>query len=509
MSLSSGTWFGRLWEALRSRRLSRTIIGLAALALVLMVVVNLATFVMIRRTAEFNDTIEHSHLVRNTAKRLLIRLVDVETGQRGFLLTGRPEYLRVHDEALRELPDLHDRLVELTDGDSELAPRVERIWGLAVQRQDLAERTIGLARSGRSGEAVVLVRGGQGKELMDQMRAEIDEIEAFESARQEFRTRRSEWAAGVTMAVNLLAGVLILMLGGVVAWLARRHVEEINAAHEEVNLLNASLERKVRERTLDLSQANEEIQRFAYIVSHDLRAPLVNVMGYTSEIDQARLAVERQMDVLTRTHPELLDAQAEVAVREDLPEAVGFIRASTAKMDRLINAILRLSREGRRGLAPELIDMTAMVGAVADTVHHQVAEREARITVERLPSLESDRLALEQIFGNLVDNAVKYLQPDRPGRITVSGRETVAGVEYRVSDNGRGVSERDKERIFELFRRAGRQDQPGEGLGLAFVRNSVRRLGGSIEIDSTLGEGSTFVLKFPKRLYPEIAGDAA
>src|SRR5690606_41487837 len=101
----------------------------------------------------------------------------------------------------------------------------------------------------------------------------------------------------------------------------------------------------------------------------------------------------------------------------------------------------------------------------------------------------------------LIDNAVKYLDTDRPGEIVVSGEELAGGwVVYRIADNGRGVAPRDHERIFELFRRSGRQDRAGEGLGLAFVRNSGRRLGGTIEVESELGIGSTFRLKFPKRL---------
>jgi signal transduction histidine kinase len=112
------------------------------------------------------------------------------------------------------------------------------------------------------------------------------------------------------------------------------------------------------------------------------------------------------------------------------------------------------------------------------------------------------------VLGNLIDNAVKYLEPSRPGRIVISGEALAGGwVRYSVTDNGRGIAERDHERVFELFRRAGRQNTLGEGLGLAFVRNSVRRLGGSIEIESELGKGSTFHLKFPTRLILDEPGD--
>ena len=253
------------------------------------------------------------------------------------------------------------------------------------------------------------------------------------------------------------------------------------------------------DRTAALTRANEEIQRFAYIVSHDLRAPLVNVMGYTSELEQAGKVVDKAIIDAEKTRA--VDADVVMAVREDMPEAIGFIRASTEKMDRLINAILKLSREGRRNLAPETLDMTAMAQGIANSVHHQTEASGARIEVQSLPEIESDRISMEQIIGNLIDNAVKYLDHGRPGEIVVSGEDVAGGwVVYRVADNGRGIAPRDHERIFELFRRSGKQDRSGEGLGLAVVRNSVRRLGGTIDVESELGKGSTFLLKFPKRL---------
>ena len=254
-------------------------------------------------------------------------------------------------------------------------------------------------------------------------------------------------------------------------------------------------------------RANEEIQRFAYIVSHDLRAPLVNVMGYTSELEQAGKIVDRAIHEAEKTR--VVDPEIVTAVREEMPEAIGFIRASTEKMDRLINAILKLSREGRRNLLPEPLDMTAMAQNIANSVHHQTEASGARIEVQSLPEIESDRISMEQIVGNLIDNAVKYLDHDRPGEIVVSGEDVPGGwVVYRVADNGRGIAPRDHERIFELFRRSGRQDRSGEGLGLAFVRNSVRRLGGTIDVESELGKGSTFLLKFPKRLILSEPGGA-
>ncbi|RZJ97033.1 MAG: histidine kinase [Brevundimonas sp.] len=493
---------------LRTPTLSRSVTLLLAVAIALLLAANVATFVMITRTGAFNATVEKSSRLRLTAKDVLVQSVDAETGQRGFLLTGRAEYLEPYDHAVANLPVTFAQLDSLALDDADVGPRVERLRELSQLRMRRIALTLELARSGRIGEAVAAMRSGEGKQLMDAMRAETSAIDEVLATRLEFRTRQSEWGSTVTVIVNAIGGLLILVLAGMSAWLVRRYVKELQTAREEVAAANLGLEDKVRERTGDLIRANEEIQRFAYIVSHDLRAPLVNVMGYTSELEQAGKTIDRAITEAEKART--VDKDVVMAVREDMPEAIGFIRTSTEKMDRLINAILKLSREGRRTLVPEVLEMTPLVQAIADSVRHQTEAADAVITVEPLPHLDSDRLSIEQVFGNLVDNAVKYLDPKRPGRITISGETAPGGwVVYRIADNGRGISPKDHERIFELFRRSGRQDRPGEGLGLAFVRNSVRRLGGSIDIESELDRGSTFTLKFPKRLVLQDAGDTA
>jgi signal transduction histidine kinase len=497
-----------LGHFLRTPSLSRSVVGLLTGAIALLLIVNVGVFVMLQRTSDYNHSVERGHRIRLAATEVMTLSVDAETGQRGFLLTGRAEYLEPYTSAVSRMPEHLDELARLTAGDPDLSPRAGRIRELSQQRLDIIDRTIALGRMGRGDEAIQLIREGSGKVLMDQMRAETSAINEIEATRLQFATRQTEWASGATVLVNALAGLLILALAGVSGWLIRRYVQEIQQARDALDAMNAGLETKVRDRTFELTRANEEIQRFAYIVSHDLRAPLVNVMGFTSELEQAGKVIDRQMTAVETRAPKLVEQDALTAVREELPESIGFIRASTEKMDRLINAILKLSREGRRNLVPETLDMSAMVQAAADSVRHQTEASDATIVVEPLPAIQSDRLSMEQIVGNLVDNAVKYLDPARPGRIVVSGRETGDGwVVYRIADNGRGISDRDHERIFELFRRSGKQDRAGEGLGLAFVRNSVRRLGGAITVESELGKGSTFMLKFPTRLVLADAGE--
>jgi signal transduction histidine kinase len=246
-------------------------------------------------------------------------------------------------------------------------------------------------------------------------------------------------------------------------------------------------------------QANQEIQRYAYIVTHDLRAPLVNIMGFTAELEGSLKSIQHLIDEpLVGPREETLN-EARIAAKEDLPEAINFIRSSTRKMDGLINAILKISRDGRRPLQPEPIDLAAVVQASGEAIQHQIAEADGELDVSvNIPELVSDRFSIEQIIGNLFDNAVKYRDPTRPLKLSVKAfplNRFKIGID--VIDNGRGIAPEDHERVFELFRRAGVQDKTGEGIGLAQVRSLVRNMGGEIKVKSELGKGTTFMIRLP------------
>jgi len=274
---------------------------------------------------------------------------------------------------------------------------------------------------------------------------------------------------------------------------------------------NLNLETTVEERTADLREANDEIQRFAYIVSHDLRSPLVNIMGFTSELEELRSEIFKRIAALGRAPTSLppppIDGDSTTLalagedrrLLQDFSEALEFIKSSIDKMDRLISAILNLTREGRREFEPVRIETRELIEAVVATLAHQAGEAQAQIRIGPLPEITSDRLALEQIFSNLIDNALKYLKPGVPGNIVIRGRTKLNFAIFEVSDNGRGIDPKDHQRIFELFRRSGTQDKPGQGIGLAHVRALVRRLGGSMSVSSEIDKGSTFTITLPIR----------
>ncbi|KQV84502.1 histidine kinase [Rhizobium sp. Root1220] len=457
---------------------------------------------LVQTNRSYSEETASLRRVRSSIVNLLTSVQDAETGQRGFLLSSDPAYLAPYNTALEELPTRRKTLVDNVLPLPTYASQLDALNAAIDGKMKELSTTVALTKDGKLAEAVAVVRDDAGRELMDAVRAILGDFLQQTDDRLRVLVEAQLSAADNLQWVTIVGAIAILLVLGGAIMIIVQHVRDLAAATEEVELLNVGLETRVNERTQDLIRANQEIQKFAYIVTHDLRAPLVNIMGFLSELDTATKAVSAYVlaDGKTPTAEEVYEARR--AVEEDLPEALGFIRSSTRKMDSLINAILKISRDGRRKLQPERIDLKALIDTAAANVHHQLVETdgtaEARV---RVGGIITDRFSLEQIFGNLFDNAVKYQVQGRPLTLNIDAYPDGPGrVRVDVKDNGRGIGPQDLERVFELFRRAGDQDQRGEGIGLAHVRSLIRNLGGDITVKSELGQGSTFILTLPSDL---------
>jgi signal transduction histidine kinase len=483
-----------------STRSSRGPLALMAVgALALLIIIGTATWLAVV-TTELSADVLQARAARTAASDELETMLDAETGQRGYILTGDPSYLEPYTRAqARAVADLAE-LRRTEQGNAAIKPMLDAMAKVANQKLAELARTISLAQSGRRDEALAEIHTNRGKIYMDQTRRLMGAIIDDAERSVERDLGRLTFNAQLLRTITIVGGIFIVLFAGAAFRLLLRYIREAVRARGEVEELNVTLEDRVVRRTAALTRANEEIQRFAYIVSHDLRAPLVNIMGFTSELEVGTQALQTY---LADEKPETRPAALQVA-NQALPEAVSFIRSSTTKMDGLINAILKLSREGKRELVAEDVDLRRVFEAVLGSMKHQIDETGTTVTLSpRLPIVRSDRLSLEQIFGNLVDNALKYLQPGRPGRLKIEAEDNGSNIAIKVSDNGRGIADQDRERVFELFRRAGRQDKPGEGIGLAHVRALVRRLGGDITVRSRIGEGSEFRIVLPRSLLIE------
>ena len=480
------------FDVLRSFKQQLPLVG----GFVLLLLVAAGSIALVITNQHFAEGVSHTLEVRSTAYRLLTKAQDAETGQRGYLLTGNTDYLNPYEKGRTEAPKALDDLRRLVSAAQQA--EVKRIEvSLKGKLAELAT-TVALARNGDHDAALKRVKGNVGNNLMEDIRTSIESIEADEGHSEDAQMAVLGGYNKLLAAASLAGLLIVVALAGYVIRASGQATRKLLASQDELRHTNENLEELVAERVSELQMANDEIQRFAYIVSHDLRAPLVNVMGFTSELDAVRADIATFLTEVEREVPRLVTVDRRMAIETDLPEALAFIRSSTVKMDRLINAILKLSREGRRVLTPEAIDLRALAVAQGESLSQQLDGAEAKLVVaDDLPGLVSDRLAVEQIFGNLIENAVKYLQKGRPGHIEVRGRKQGTYLHYDIEDNGRGIEAKDYERVFELFRRSGEQDKPGEGIGLAYVRNLARRLGGNVAVRSEFGKGSTFTVTLP------------
>ncbi|WP_027488695.1 sensor histidine kinase [Allorhizobium undicola] len=478
-----------------------TMLMLALGALILFSIIASSIW-LLGRTQDMFDVVVQERQVRRTIADLLQNLTDAETGQRGYIITQQQDFLRPYTDSVGDVRNILANLDKQMANQPERARQLPQLHRLVDAKLGELEATLNLARIGRIQESVDAVRGGFGKNAMDEIRQLLETMrDTADISLDEgiaAQKRASNWLTWFTLGGAI---AIVAVLGGALAVIIQ-HVRELSQARQEVELLNRGLEARVQERTEDLIQANQEIQRFAYIVTHDLRAPLVNVMGFTAELDTALKSLQAYVLSEGAQLSEQQIADARLAASEDLPEAIGFIRSSTRKMDGLINAILKISRDGRRQLKPEPVSLNEILQTTAASVQHQIGESGGKVDISiDVDMIVSDRLSIEQILGNLFDNAIKYRRPEIP--LNLAARTVQDGrhfIRIDIKDNGRGIAAEDHERIFELFRRSGQQDQRGEGIGLAHVRSLARNLGGEITVTSQLGAGSTFTLRLPRDL---------
>ncbi len=265
---------------------------------------------------------------------------------------------------------------------------------------------------------------------------------------------------------------------------------ELAAARARSDAANRALARA----NATLRAGNAEMNAFTTLVSHDLRAPLASARGFAGELRIAVDAVRPVVAELLADRPEQARHRALAALDAEIPEALDYIETSLEKMDGRVSAILKLARVGRLELSPAPVNTGYLVRELGRSIAYQLSRGGGEMTVGDLPVVISDRTALEEIFANLLDNAVKYLVPGRPGRIAVTAERDGRTVVFRISDNGCGISPENRERIFGLFQRGGEADRPGDGIGLAYTRALARRLGGDIDCTSEPGEGSVFTV---------------
>ena len=530
------------------RRASLLVKGLLVIAIPLIFEL-VFTATLLRRQSEYEEAQRwaiHTKEVLAKVDEVVRVLFETQGKLRGAIISeGDPifdtDMVDVRARMQHSFAELHD----LVRDNPAQAQRLTRIF---TQFDALLTRytdTNALLKNGGREEVVRRVKSLVGQKMTDALIADVDAFRATESRFDAERLDKLKRQAvlqnrllsgGAVLNVLIIASVALLFTRGI----ARRvgvlaeNVERIGAGrelapavagHDEIAALDHAFHRlaedlgsaraaetrqreTIERRAAELERANRaldeknrEIEMFVYSVSHDLRSPLVNLQGFSKELTITR-------GELLRLAREDFSAEARGRaarlIERDMAESIHYMQTAVTRLGGIIDALLRVARAGRVELHPRKVDMNAVAARIIDALRATVTQRGASILAKpNLPQLWADPAAVEQLFANLIQNAVHYLDPSRPGFVEIGcldaappdGKQMPV---FYVRDNGLGIPRAAMSKIFTLFQRFHGEAVPsGEGIGLTLAQRIAERHGGRLWVESEEGKGSTFFVALP------------
>jgi signal transduction histidine kinase len=502
--------------------LGRKLLGGFSLVLLLLLGLSAAAYVTTEVNVQATASVDHTLSVIALAEETEGDMVDMETGYRGFLLTGQEQFLDPYLAGLASYPDHLNQLEQLTADNPPQVARWQNIAELTQQwTQQITEPRIALRRQVQAGaqpspELVSLVNSGEGRDQFATIRQVFDDAIATEQSLLATRLDNAQ-VANQRLFTTLVIGTAIALVVGVMAALlltrdisgAVGHLADAAAAvaggnlkrrvrlsrRDEVGRAGAAFDHmadwlevtigdleassaELLRKHAELERSNRELQDFASVASHDLQEPLRKVRAFGDRLSAKYGAelTEQGRDYLAR------------------------MQDAAARMQTLINDLLTFSRVTTRAQPFVAVDLTALVGQVLTDLEVRIQQSEARVQVDELPTIDGDPLQLRQLFQNLLSNALKFQQPDVAPVVHVYAEDVDEGtVRICVRDNGIGFDEKYLDRIFTIFQRLhGRVEYEGTGIGLAVCRKIVDRHGGTISARSAPGAGATFLVTLPR-----------
>ncbi len=424
--------------------------------------------------------VSHTHQVLKQIEDIRADKAILESNQRGYVILGDEKLLASREqlkaEVRRDVADLR----KLTSDDPQQQKHLDQLEPLMTQRTTFAEQLIITRRVQGFPAAQQMLATGPGLALSAEIARLLDAMHEKQSELLLARENEADTVSKATFLLLPIAVFLSLTLLSVALFFLNAGVSEQAQAEKEIRRLNTSLEQRVAERNAELDAAKKELEAFSYSVSHDLRAPLRAVDGFSQSVLEdygAQLPPEGRHDLQT-------------------------IREGAQRMGTLIDDLLTFSRLSRAPLKEQSVDTQEMVRNVMDDLNSERQGREIEFKVEELPGCRGDPSLLKQVWVNLLSNAVKYTRQRNPAVIEVGCKMEQEKV-YFVRDNGAGFNMKYVHKLFGVFQRLHRADQfEGTGVGLAIVQRIIHRHGGRIWAEAELDRGATFYFTLKERTEP-------
>jgi len=429
------------------------------------------------------EQVRHTREVLVTLDGIAEAVYGAETGQRGFLLSGHDSYLEPWRTADKRLGSLLSHLRTLVADDDQESRSAARLDGLVQRKLDELRQTIGLVNSGQRAAAIALVETDLGQQIMNEILSTTDAMTAHE---QTLLNQRINQQTDTRRVVVTLFAVAILVTIALLFWAQRivsRYAQDRQRAEAEVRALNADLERRIADQTASLREANEglrrsneDLERIAWVATHDLQEPLRMVTSYVA--------------LLAKRYGGQLDENADTYI--------GYASEGARRIRDLVNDLLAYVRVGVDRPRMTSVDCETMLARVISQSQPRIDEAGAAITHDALPVVLTDEDRLATVFQHLIDNALKFRKPDQTPRIHVAAKKIGETWQFSVRDEGIGFDQRYAERILLIFQKLHTADRyPGTGLGLAVSRRIIEGLGGRLWAESEPDAGATFFFTVP------------
>jgi len=427
---------------------------------------------------QVSAAVSHIEEVLKELEGIDLAVVNLQAAQRAFITTGELSAVAGFGEARHSLQAHLDNVGRLTATDPRQQRNVTEFQPAVLALLTWDDHTLDIYRTNGAGAAAALLNSGAGTPFGRSVRIRLAELR-----QEEYRVLGERQAQSYISAKNMF---LVMPLGTIFslglislglfflnssAGQRGRYQRQLEVSLAEIQAMKANLEVRVAERTAELETANRELEAFSYSVSHDLRAPLRAVDGFSQAL------IEDFAPVLP----------------PDGQRQLGVIRASAQRMGNLIDDLLMFSRLGRQPINPNTIETAALVRSVLAELKPLYPGRTEGVEVGSLPATEGDSALLRQVWVNLISNALKYSGKREGAKVEIGYFERDGERVFFVRDNGTGFDMRYVGKLFGVFQRLHSNEEfEGTGVGLAIVQRVVTRHGGRIWAEGAVNQGATF-----------------
>jgi len=445
-----------------------------SVSLVLVVIIGITSYRSIQRL--INDTAldVHSRQTLRATDNLLGAFKDAETGQRGYIITGKEAYLQPYTDAVGQISEQETALRDLVAGDSDQEQRLATVTAEGKAKLTELQRVIDARRNDGFAAAQAIVTAGVGKQLMDQIRTNIAELVRREESLLELRVAaRRESAQSSLRSVVAGSGIAFVLVA--ISSLLIRHDIKVRVRAES---LAADLNRQLDAHALELEATNKELEAFCYSVSHDLRAPLRSISGFSDALRE----------------------DCGGTIGQEGTEHLSRICAAADRMGRLIDDLLNLSRVTRADLRKTPVNLSS----IAEELMADLREADPQRQVEFVPSpdlvADADVRLIRIVMDNLLRNAWKFTAKKPSARIEFGRGAGPDAKAFFIRDNGAGFDMKFSDKLFGAFQRLhGNAEFPGTGVGLATVQRIIHRHGGRVWATAQPDDGATFFFTLQER----------